>query len=275
VAVYKSQKPYSNGSDDIAFYLAAISIAPLFYGAVIGLLVARTMVITDEKEDEEKMYQKRKQQRRKRRQQEPVFMFPPSGTMIQDFKKKPITGIVVTSEDFQRSNEEDPFYFQTLTLNNDSYGSKSQDRDIEEMTVKPEQYDINTDIDEKEASLNNVNALNPSSDMSNSAGSPQPVMPNDFDEEISSAPGEEDQIDHPKPKARGVIKSNIFSPIKITDLLRKTRAFKNSKKAPKQKNKKGQSNPVFSTEEHAPSKVDVHGQSTHAHKFEELPEVEK
>ncbi|XP_048727500.1 uncharacterized protein LOC125645747 [Ostrea edulis] len=271
VAVYKSQQPYSNGSDDIAFYLAAASIAPLFYGAVIGLLVARTMVFVDEKEDEEKMHQKRKERRKKRRQREPVFMFPPSGTMIEDFKKKPITGIVVTSEDFQRSPGEDPFYFQPLTINNDMYGSKTQDRDMEEIS---EQYDIYPNVDEKEASLNNVNVHNPSSNLSSEC--PRPFTPKDYEEEISSEPWDEDQNDHPKPKARGVIKSHIFSPIKIPDLLRKTRAFKNSQKASKQKKKKtGHSNSVFSTEENAPSRVDVQGQSLHAHKFEDLPAVEK
>ncbi|XP_061186264.1 uncharacterized protein LOC133194260 [Saccostrea echinata] len=279
VAIYKSQPSYSAGSDDIAFYLAAISIAPLFYAAAMGILVARTMVFVDEKEDEEKMHQeRRKKRRRKRKLEQPAFMFPPTGTMFDDFKKKPVTGIVVASDDFEMSPDEDPFFFKQLTVKReayDKYETKSQDREVAELSVNQEQYDVNPNLDEREASLTNYNIHNPSTEMSESAETPRLYTPSDVQDDITPVPWCVEQAANPRAKGPSVKKVHVFDPIKISDLLKKTRAYRKSKKASTKKIKKGRSNSAFSTDEHEPHAVDVHGHSMLSHKFEDLPEVEK
>lgn len=280
VAIHKSQRSYANGSDDVAFFIAVVSIFPLAYGAFMGFIVARTMVFNDEKEDEEKIHQEQRQRRRKKREREPVFMFPPTGTTIPEIKKKPISGIVVTSDDFERSQGEDPFFFKPLTVKNDKYEAKSQDREVEELNCKLDQYDIDPNLDENEASMDKVDVYNPSTGQKTS-NPPRPITPVDVHEEITSEPWNEDQEEKKdKRKKKGLVNlTSINAPIKVADLMKKTRALNKTKKESKKKKKKkeeGRSNSAFEIEDFETSKVDVHGQTkTHGHRVEELPDVEK
>lgn len=280
VAIHKSHRSYDNGSDDVAFYIAIVSIFPLVYGAFMGFLVARTMTFDDEKEDEEKIHKEQRQRRKKKRDREPVFMFPPTGTMIPEIKKKPLSGIVVTSDDFERSESEDPFFFKPLTVKNDKYEAKQQDKEVEELSGKLDQYDIDPNLDENEASMDNVDVYNPSTGLT-SPNPPPAVTPVDAHEEITSEPWNEDQEKKKeKRKKKGLINlTTINAPLKIADLMKKTRALNKTKKESKKQKKKreeGRPNSAFEIEEIETGKVDVHGQTKiHGHRVEQLPDVEK
>lgn len=278
VAVHKSYRSYATGSDDAAFYIAAVSICPLFYGAAMGFLVARTMVFDDGKEDEERIHQERKKRRREKR--EPIFMFPPTGTTIPEIKRKPIAGIVVTSDDFQRTETEEPFYFKTLNVRNTGkYESTLQEKEVEEISAKTEQYEVNPILDESEASMDKHDVHNPSSGLSTSPIPPRPVTPIDVEEEITSLPLEEEHNENKgKRKKKGPMNfESTDAPLKVGNLMSLAlNMSKKKSKVKKKKTKQGRSNSAFDTEEHEPGKVDVHGQTkTHSHTFEQLPEVDK